>query len=96
MQYFLFSVRDLKSEVFGTPFVMRSVGVAIRSFDEEVNRKDENNMMFKHPADFHLFQIGTFNDLDASVEKCVPKLLVSGDQVIRKDFSLPANGVSVV
>ena len=96
MHYVMCSVRDLKSEVFGTPFCMRSVGVAIRSFDEEVNRKDENNMMFKHPADFHLFQIGEYSDLDASIVSMQPKLLVTGDQVIRKDFSLPANGVSVV
>jgi hypothetical protein len=59
-----------------------SVGVAIRSFSDEVNRKDPENQLHNHPDDFDLYELGEFDDntgLFALHEQ--PKLLSLGKQV---------------
>ena len=78
------SVRDAKSESFGRPFFLVSVGSAIRSFDDEVNREAADNTMYHHAADFALYQLGTFDDQDGSYTAITPKLLVQGNEVQRK------------
>lgn len=84
MKLVIASVRDVKSEAYGRPFFVNSVGVAIRSFDDEVNRAAEDNIMYHHPADFALFQIGTFDDSDGSIEPMIPKLLLQGMQTTQR------------
>lgn len=81
MQLIMVSVRDAKSEVFGTPFFVQTLGVAIRSFDDEVNRIDPENMMNKHSQDFSLWQLGTFDNDKGECVPMLPKLLIQGDQV---------------
>lgn len=56
----VFSVFDLKSKVFGQPFYSHNSAVAQRSFSIAVN--DSSTGLFKHPEDFVLFHIGTFDD----------------------------------
>lgn len=85
MIHIMCSVRDVKSEVFGRPFFTPSVGVAIRSFDDEVNRANADNVMHHHSQDFSLYQLGTFNDVDATFDAIMPKLLVTAEQVKKKE-----------
>lgn len=78
-------VRDVKSELYGRPFFVPSTGMAIRSFDDEVNRDAPDNVMHQHPGDFALFHIGEYDEafgLVTSLE--CPVLLIEGMQVIRK------------
>lgn len=84
MIYIVCSVRDQKSEAFGRPFFVPSVGVAMRDFEDEVNRADEKNILYRHPSDFALYQLGVFDDADGKIATDLPRLLVIGDQV-RKD-----------
>lgn len=58
----ILSVRDRTADAFGQPFYTASRGGAIRSFADEVNRLDPQNMLSKHPEDFDLFELGTFDD----------------------------------
>lgn len=82
MKQVIVSVRDSKSDAFGRPFFVASAGVAIRSFDDEVNRKDPENMMFNHPGDFALYEIGSYDDSVGLIEcHAQPKLLIQADQV---------------
>lgn len=81
MKYILCSVRDVKSEVYGRPFCVTSVGQAIRSFDDEINNSREDNIMFKHYGDFSLYQVGVYDDSTASIEVINPKILIEGAQV---------------
>ena len=74
------AVRDIKSALYGRPFFVQSVGVAIRSFTDEVNRVDHDNMLHNHPTDFTLYQIGTYDDNDASIVSSLPIQLICGDQ----------------
>lgn len=82
MKQIIVAVRDSKSDAFGRPFFVASAGVAVRSFDDEVNRSDENNMMFNHPSDFALYELGVYDDSIGIIE-ChpQPKLLIQADQV---------------
>ena len=52
------SVRDTAAEAFGRPMYLQSLGVAIRSFTDEVNREDKDNQLFNHPDDFDLYVSG--------------------------------------
>lgn len=56
------AVFDNAAKAFNRPFFVPSVGLAIRSFQNEVNRQDDQNPMFGHPGDFALFNVGEFDD----------------------------------
>lgn len=62
MMLFICSVRDSAAQAFGRPFFVSAIGQALRSFMDEVNRVDANNDLNKHPGDFELFHLGTFDD----------------------------------
>lgn len=81
MIYVVCSVRDSKAAAYGRPFFAPSVGVAIRSFTDEVNRDAEGNDMNRHFEDFTLFQLGQFDDGTGEFVTSAPHVLVSGDQV---------------
>lgn len=74
----LVSVYDTKAEVFGTPFFVRSAAEGVRSFVDEVNREDENNVLYKHPMDFQLYQLATFNEVTGAIEDCEKVKLFDG------------------
>lgn len=85
MELYVCSIRDAKSEAFGRPFCAQSLGQAIRSFEDEVNRAHEENIVYKHPDDFQLFALGRFDD-STGLFKCseVPQLLQAGGDVKKK------------
>lgn len=76
------SVKDRAADAFGRPLFVPSVGLAIRSFTDEVNRKADDNQMYAHADDFDLFELGTFDDSTGVIE-ChpQPKQLALGKQV---------------
>lgn len=62
MQYAVLSVHDAKMEAYGRPIFAGSVGAAIRSFSDEVNRGAPDNSMHNHPEDYVLYDLGIFDD----------------------------------
>lgn len=85
MRYVICSVRDSKSEAYGRPFFVQATGVALRSFEDEINGKGEQNYMSRHPEDYSLFLLGHFNDHDGTFSpQNPPQLLCVGDQVVQK------------
>lgn len=62
MRTVIVSVRDSAVAAFGRPAFVPSSAAAVRSFKDEVNRKDANNEMNKHPSDFILFELGFFDE----------------------------------
>ncbi len=76
------AVKDRAADAFGRPLFVPSVGLAIRSFSDEVNRSDSENQMFNHFDDFDLYEIGSFDDNTGIIE-ChpQPKLLSLGKSV---------------
>lgn len=66
MKMVICAVRDSAADCFNRPFFVPSVGVARRSFGDEVARGAEDNAMFHHPEHFELFELGVYDDGDAS------------------------------
>jgi len=81
MRYKIVAIRYRAADVFNTPAFVPSVGVAIRSFSDAVNRSDTNNELFKHPEDFDLYLLGEFNDEDGSFEVTRPSQISIGKDV---------------
>lgn len=93
MTYVIISIRDEKAEAFGRPFFSTTIGTAIRSFTDEVNRSAEDNAWYRHAADYTMYELGTFDDFDGSFKLLsTPKMLVKGDQVketdVKKNWSV--------
>lgn len=80
----IFSVYDSKAEAYLQPFFMNSSGSAIRAFTELCN--DATSMFGKHPADFTLFELGSFEDAKAKFEPVVtPISLGVGSEYINSN-----------
>lgn len=67
MKFEVFSVRDSAANAFGRPFFLPTIGVAIRSFADQVNASDAGDL-FSHPEDFELFHCGQFDDSNGLFE----------------------------
>ncbi|QXP08171.1 MAG: nonstructural protein [Arizlama microvirus] len=57
------SIRDSAVNAFMRPWFVPAVGAAVRSFADEAVRADGD--IVKHPADYELFELGTFDDSTA-------------------------------
>lgn len=69
----VFSVYDVKSEVYGRPFCAVAVGEALRAFKDLAS--DKNTTVGRYPDDFKLCQVGEFNDLTAEYKNHGPVTL---------------------
>jgi len=61
----IFTVYDSKAELFMQPFFMPTTGQALRSFEDTCN--DSSTLFAKHPADFTLFEIGSYEDITCEI-----------------------------
>jgi len=69
MKLKVFSVFDSKIGTFARPFFMKTQGEALRGWLDVVN--DERSAFSKHPEDFTLFEIGSFEDEEGRFENHV-------------------------
>lgn len=84
--YVIVSIKD-RAIGFGRPAFVPSEGSAIRSFQDEINNNQPNNEMNRHPDDFDLYQLGTFDDSSGQFV-CPP----SPQQIaIGKQLKLPSS-----
>jgi len=59
------AVRDSAAGAFNRPFFVPAVGMALRSFEDEVRRvgtPEAPNPMNAHPSDFELYQVGFYEE----------------------------------
>ena len=54
------AVKDRALDAFMQPFFVDSIGVAVRSFSDEVNRAE--SPMNSHPEDYDLYHVGFFDE----------------------------------
>lgn len=81
MKMIVCSIKDRAADAFGRPFYVPAVGVAIRSFQDEVNRDAQDSQIFQHPDDFDLFDLGVFDDATGLFDlHPTPVLLMLGKQ----------------
>lgn len=67
MKLLICSVFDNAIKAYQAPFYARTKAEAARGFADAVNA--QNSQFAKHAADFTLFAIGVFNDVDADIEQ---------------------------
>lgn len=76
------AVFDSAAKGFARPAFVPSVGAAMRSFGDEVNRADKDNVMYQHPEDFSLYELGVYDDGFGSFTLLEQnKLLITGKSV---------------
>lgn len=59
----VYTVFDSKAEAYLPPFMATNDGVAGRMFSEACN--DRKSMLGKHPADYTIFEIGSWDEQTA-------------------------------
>lgn len=77
MKVMLYTLHDLKSGSFSPPMAYPARGAAVRDFEDMVNqpsRGDQKNNIYEHPADFLLFEIGSFDPLSGELEPAIEKV----------------------
>jgi len=87
MKQCVVAVFDRAAQLFGRPFFVQAPGQAIRSFTDEVNRKDDQRGEFaRHPDDFDLFHLGEYDDTHATFEILAkPRQLALGRDLKKRD-----------
>jgi hypothetical protein len=86
MKMVIVSIKDTAADAFGRPAFVATEGVALRQFQDEVNRASDDNQLYKHPQDFHLYYIGMFDDATGKFELMeIPKLITRATDVIIKE-----------
>lgn len=85
MKQVVVAVYDRAAQLFGRPFFVAAVGQAIRSFTDEVNRKDQERGEFaRHPDDFDLWTLAVYDDAQGVFEPD-QKMIVRGKDVSVKE-----------
>ena len=74
MKLCVFTVYDSKADCYLQPIYFKSKGEAIRSFSDECNRSE--SQMNVHAEDFTLFQLGEFDDSNASFDLLVTPVAI--------------------
>lgn len=79
------SIYDRASGLYTRPVYVPSTGAAVRSFQDEINDSRPDNQLNKHPDDFDLFQIATWDDNSAQYVQGenMPMLLALGKQMLK-------------
>jgi len=70
MKMKIFSMYDTKLEGFMRPFFLQTEAVAVRAIIDLA--KDPAEQTSKHPEDFVLYELGTFEDHSAVIDQLVP------------------------
>lgn len=66
MKINLYTIYDLKAGVYNKPFYMHNDSVVIRAMEDLIN--DPQNDIGRHPEDFIVWMLGTFDDNEAKFD----------------------------
>lgn len=99
MLHTFYAVFDSKMASFSTPFTHQRDAGAIRDFSDWVNDgSNPNNMLFKHPEDYSLFRIGSFDIISGELKQDGPPQNLVTASAVKAVVSRPAsmlNGMEV-
>ena len=70
MEHKMFSLLDIKAGLYSPPFFMVSGAHAVRAVAEL--GADSSNLVGRHPSDFQLVQLGTWDDTTGQATTGVP------------------------
>ncbi|AXH76049.1 MAG: nonstructural protein [Microviridae sp.] len=87
MNHVMITILDRAAGAYSRPSFYAATGQAIRQFQDEINRADKDNVLFAHPDDFDLYELGSFDDntgafklLDKPRQIAIGKQLKTGAQ----------------
>lgn len=78
----VFAVYDSKVEAFLQPFIMQTKGQAVRAFTDSCN--DPQSNFWKHPEDFTLFELGSWDEVSGAYTNLTAKVAIGGALEFRK------------
>jgi hypothetical protein len=91
-----YAIKDIKSETFGTPFVIDNDEMAVREFSTLVQRPGTGVHMY--PEDHHLYCLGVYDSVTGIIDPLLdeqsnpeykqvlsPKLIAKGEYFKTKD-----------
>lgn len=82
-----YSIYDRKALQYHPPFFASTDGAAMRSFSDLAN--DTNTSVGSHPGDYVLYFVGTYSDIDGSLQPNSPLLhVVDAQALLRMQPSL--------
>jgi len=82
MKLNVYAIFDEKACTFSQPFTQNHNGQAIRLFQDLV--RDNNSTISKHPEDYKLYQLGTYDDTSGELESNVtPVFLVNATDMVK-------------
>lgn len=64
-RYLAFTIKDEKANSFNLPIFFNNTDLAVRAFSDIL--LNPATVVSKHPQDFTLYQLGTFNDLNGQI-----------------------------
>lgn len=66
----IYAIRDNQVAAFSQPFYSQTNGSALRAFSDHVN--ENGTPANKHPQDFDLYQLGTYDDQTGAITSMTP------------------------
>lgn len=88
MKHVVMSAYDKKARAYLTPFFVTHVDVAVRTFTSAVNDPTHPGMINKHPEDFCLYHLGTFDDDTGHFNLTAAPVVVCEAAALRKPMQL--------
>lgn len=82
-KYAIVAVRDSAMERFAPPATMVTTQQAIRGFADEINRRDDNNTLNKHPDDYELWHLATWDEESGLYENQNPTCIARAKDHIK-------------
>lgn len=84
MKYAVCAVKDRAVDAFNRPLFVPTIGVAIRSFQDEFNRKDSE--LAAHPEDYDLYHLGEWDDQTAIYTALeAPRVITRAQDLVIKE-----------
>lgn len=74
------AVRDRAVDAYGQPIFVNALGQAVRSFQDEIRRKDSE--MGAHADDYDLYHIGDYDDSTGTVSGVTPVMIAIGKEQV--------------
>lgn len=68
MKLSIFAIKDYTAELFSNLQLHANKATAIRSFTDQVNNGQADNLVAKYPEQFGLYQLGVYDDNTGFIE----------------------------
>lgn len=78
MRLFIIAVRDSAAESFHAPLFFPAIGMAERWFRDEANSNSQDGVINKHPEDYELHLLGSFEAMTGEIVTDTPRILLRG------------------